>query len=125
MLVLFNPMNTLINGVIVRLETPQYKLIDRDLLRRLMQRTGTGKRINTRDLAKAVGLSHGTISNLLTGIRTDIPCENAHALANTIGVDVLVLFVPTGRCVPATDEPIEDEPEQPQPLTVVPEQVSA
>lgn len=125
MLILFNPMNTLINGVIVCLETPQYKLIDRDLLRRLMQRTGTGKRINTRDLAEASGLSHGTISNLLTGIRTDIPCENAHALANAIGVDVLVLFVPTGRCVPATDEPIEDEPEQPQPLTVVPEQVSA
>jgi transcriptional regulator with XRE-family HTH domain len=70
-----------------------------------MQRTGTGRSITTRELAAASGLSHGTISNLLTGICDEIPCDNSHLLTKAIGVDVLILFAPTGRCTPANDQP--------------------
>lgn len=105
MLVLFIEMNNPTTEVNVCPSQPTYKLIDRELLRQLMQRTGTGRAITTRELAAASGLSHGTISNLLTGIRDEIPCDNAHALTEAIGVDVLILFAPTGRCIPTTEQP--------------------
>ncbi len=108
MLALFKSMNRLITEVNVRPSQPTYKLINRELLRQLMQRTGNGRSITTRELAAASGLSHGTISNLLTGLRDEIPCHNAHALTAAIGVDVLVLFAPTGRCTPSTPQPDED-----------------
>ena len=108
MLVLFNSMNKTSNEVNVCPSQPMYKLMNRELLRQLMQRTGTGSSITIRELAAACGLSHGTISNLLTGVRDEIPCDNAHALTAAIGVDVLILFTPTGRCIPAI--PQADDP---------------
>lgn len=79
---------------------PMYRLLDRDLLRRLMQRTGDGAGVSVRDLATAVGIPHGTVGNLLTGTQQSVPSAVAHAIARRIGVDVLVLFAPTGRAVP-------------------------
>lgn len=117
MLVLFTKMNKTITEVNVCSETPPYKLVDPGLLRQLMKRTGTGHRTNVRRLADASELSIGTISNLLTGIRESVPCTAAHAIADEIGVDVLILFTPTGRCVPAPTEPDTDTAEPSEAVT--------
>ncbi|MEU4205626.1 hypothetical protein AB0F64_37640 [Streptomyces sp. NPDC026294] len=79
---------------------PLYRLLDADLLRRLMQRTGSGQRITVRELAMRSGCARGTVGNLLSGAQACIPGPTAHTLCHTIGVDVLVLFTPVGRSVP-------------------------
>ncbi|MCX5445978.1 helix-turn-helix domain-containing protein [Streptomyces nigrescens] len=79
---------------------PRYGLVDADLLRRLMARTGTGCSLSVRQLAAASGVSHGTIENLLQGrIKTARP-DVAHKICRAIGVDLLILWAPTGRAVP-------------------------
>ncbi|MGW8374291.1 helix-turn-helix transcriptional regulator [Streptomyces sp. ODS28] len=81
----------------------RYRLVSPDLLRRLMERTGTGSRISIRDLAAAAGVSHGTIHALVQGeTRTAAP-QVAHEVCRVIGVDLLILFTPTGRAVPADE----------------------
>jgi transcriptional regulator with XRE-family HTH domain len=75
----------------------RHRLVNADLLRQLMQRTGTGSRISIRDLADAAGVPHGTIGNLLTGEQYTVPADKAAAIARVIGVDVLILFEPLGR----------------------------
>lgn len=84
--------------------SPRYKLINRTLMRQLMQRTGSGHQISIRKLAEAVSLPHGTIGGLLTGEQASVPAEAAHAIASAIGIDVLILFTPTGRSVEDPDE---------------------
>ncbi|KAA6221764.1 XRE family transcriptional regulator [Streptomyces albofaciens JCM 4342] len=79
---------------------PLYRLLDSDLLRRLMQRTGSGQRITVRELAMRSGCARGTVGNLLSGVQGCVPGPVAHALSAAIGVDVLVLFAPVGRSVP-------------------------
>lgn len=83
----------------VDVTTPMYRhrLVNADLLRQLMQRTGTGSRISIRELADAAGVPHGTIGNLLTGEQCTVPAGKAAAIARVIGVDVLILFEPLGR----------------------------
>lgn len=76
-----------------------YKLLDRDLLRRLMQRTGDGSPVSIRTLAVRVGVPHGTVGNLLTGEQEAVAEDTAKRMAQVIGVDVLVLFAPIGRSV--------------------------
>ncbi|MEU5302244.1 helix-turn-helix domain-containing protein [Streptomyces noursei] len=79
---------------------PRYRLVDADLLRRLMARTGTGRGISVRQLAAASGVSHGTIENLAQGrIKTARP-DVAHQICQAIGVDLLILWAPTGRAAP-------------------------
>lgn len=80
---------------------PAHHLLDPDLMRRLMERTGDGTPVSTRTLAKSVGVHHSFIGHLLTGERTTAPAEIAQRIAQRIGVDILVLFTPTGRTVPA------------------------
>lgn len=80
---------------------PAHQLLDPDLLRRLMERTGDGNSVSIRTLAQAVGVHHSFIGHLLTGERTTAPAEIAERISRRIGVDVLVLFTPTGRAVPA------------------------
>jgi transcriptional regulator with XRE-family HTH domain len=91
-----------------------YRLVDRDLLERLMQRTGTGAPISIRGLAKAANVPHGTIGNLLSGYQESVASDTAHRIAAALGVAVLILWIPPSS--PA---------EQSQSLAVVPEQVSA
>jgi transcriptional regulator with XRE-family HTH domain len=74
-----------------------YRLIDPDLLRRLMQRTGTGAPMSVRQLADAAKIPKSTVDNLLNGGQIATSAEKAHAIAGAIGVDVLVLFEPVGR----------------------------
>ncbi|MEV0115566.1 helix-turn-helix transcriptional regulator [Streptomyces sp. NPDC050844] len=74
-----------------------YRLVRRDLLRMLMQRTRTGAPVAIRELASVAGVSRSTIGHLLTGQRRSVPLDTAHAIAQHIGVELLVLFVPVGR----------------------------
>lgn len=82
-------------------ETPatptMYAVVSGDRLRMLMERTGTGDSVNTRQLAKAAGVSHGTIGALITGDQRVVPERKARAIAARIGVDLLVLFIPMER----------------------------
>lgn len=79
---------------------PLYKLVRRELLRTLMQRTGDGSAVSVRQLAHRTGVSRSTIGNLLTGDQEATDMETAHKIVSAIGVDVLVLFVPVGRTTP-------------------------
>lgn len=81
----------------------RYRLVDPELLRTLMKRTGTGSGISNRELAAAVGVSHGTIDNLLNGASKTQKEPVASAICQAIGVDLLILWAPTGRAVPAAD----------------------
>jgi hypothetical protein len=73
---------------------PMYELIDRELLRKLMERTGDGKPVSYRALAQAAGCSHGTIGGLLDGTCPCVPVDVAHGITRRLGVGVLVLFAP-------------------------------
>ncbi|WP_263170636.1 helix-turn-helix domain-containing protein [Streptomyces sp. SCSIO ZS0520] len=66
-----------------------------------MKRTGTGERLTVRGLALRADLSNGTISGLCTGAQRTLPAAKAERLAEVIGVDVLVLFIPGGRAARA------------------------
>ncbi|MCX5522270.1 XRE family transcriptional regulator [Streptomyces bobili] len=84
---------------------PRYVLLDPDLLRRLMERTGSGHSISGRALARRVEVPHGTIDGLLNGNIKSQPHEIACAISRWIGVDLLILWTPAGRAVPVgTDD---------------------
>ncbi|MEV8032223.1 helix-turn-helix transcriptional regulator [Streptomyces sp. NPDC086182] len=87
---------------------PRYVLLDPDLLRRLMERTGTGHSISGRELARRVGVPHGTIDNLLNGNIKTQPADVAHGICRTIGVDALILWAPAGRAVSVESEGVDD-----------------
>lgn len=89
--------DTLPNEVDVNTRTPMYRLADRDLFRLLMQRTGTGAPVSIRGLAAAAGINRSTIGHLLTGEQETVPEATAHALAQRLGVDLLVVFEPVCR----------------------------
>ena len=84
---------------------PRYRLVKPHLLGELMERTGTGAPISGRQLAAQIGIPHGTVAALLSGSTNTQPSSVAHAIAKVIGVDVLILWAPTGRAVPA-EEPV-------------------
>lgn len=89
--------NDLLHEVDVATHAPLYKLIDSDLLRTLMKRTGSGASVSVRDLATLTAIARSTIGALLTGVQQSVPEGAAHAIADAIGVDVLILFTPVGR----------------------------
>lgn len=97
MLLLSNQDDTLLQEVDVSRDTMKYTLVSQDLMRTLMQRTGTGERITTRELAADIGIAHGTIGGLLTGAVTVVPESTAVDAADRLGVDLLVLFIPVCR----------------------------
>ncbi|MFD9757989.1 hypothetical protein [[Kitasatospora] papulosa] len=78
-------------------EAPMCRIYDRDLLARLMKRTGTGAKLTTRDLAKVAELPHGTVGALVSGEQRFLPRDKAQRIATAIGVDLLILFVPCER----------------------------
>ncbi|MFF7259525.1 helix-turn-helix domain-containing protein [Streptomyces sp. NPDC008159] len=84
---------------------PRYRLVKPDLMRLLMERTGTGAGISGRELADKVGIPHGTVDALLNGQTKTQPSSVAHRICAVIGVDLLILWAPTGRAVPAEDSP--------------------
>lgn len=78
---------------------PQYKLVSADLLRSLMQRTGTGAAISLRELARRAGIAKSSLHALLHGMQEAVSASEAHGIARVIGVDLLILFAPVGRTV--------------------------
>lgn len=97
MLLLFNSMNDSFHEVNVTPRTTMYRLVSIELLRQLMRRTGTGAPVTTRQLALDAGIAHGTVGNLLTGHQDAVLETTAKALAQRLGVDLLVLFEPVCR----------------------------
>lgn len=80
-------------------------LVSADLLVMLMERTGDGREVSVRDLADAAGCSHSKIGHLRTGERATATEDEAKAIAKRLGVDLFVLWIPTGRTVPSPAEP--------------------
>ncbi|GAA2789838.1 helix-turn-helix domain-containing protein [Streptomyces showdoensis] len=74
-----------------------YAVFSPERLRMLMERTGTGESINSRQLAKAAHVAHGTIGGLMAGTQRTVPEVKARAIADVLGVDTLVLWVPVER----------------------------
>lgn len=104
MLVSFNSMNEPFHEVNVRPRTPMYRLVSAELLRQLMERTGDGAPISTRQLAREAGVAHGTVGNLRTGAQEVVPEDTARTLAQRLGVDLLVLFVEVCRATTTVAE---------------------
>ncbi|MFI9200219.1 hypothetical protein [Streptomyces sp. NPDC053048] len=89
-----------------------YLLPERDLLIRLMQRTGTGQRVTVRELAERAEIAVGTVGNLVSGAQNCVTPATAHAVSQAIGVDLPILFIPVGRSAPAPAGGIAPLPEQ-------------
>ena len=79
--------------------------VDAELLERLMKRTKTGAPITGRELAAKAGIASGTISNLLTGVRSRVTGPTVASICDVIGVIRSAASVqcglPDGRYVPA------------------------
>lgn len=80
----------------------RYTLRDRDLLAKVMDHPGRGTPYSTRSLAEAVGCHHSLVHRLLAGTQETVEMELAHAIADAVGVAVLVLFAP-----PAAPDPTD------------------
>ncbi|SFD12716.1 helix-turn-helix domain-containing protein [Streptomyces aidingensis] len=77
--------------------TPRYRLVSPDRLRMLMERTATGGPMSVRQLADAAGVQKSTIDGLLHQRQETVSADRAHAIAEAIGVDLLVVWQPVGR----------------------------
>ena len=97
MLELFARKNTLSIEVNMTSGTPMYGLVSPDLLRTLMERTGTGAKLSIRELAEKASVPKSKVGALLTGAQATVPAEDAYAIARAIGVDTLILWYPVGR----------------------------
>lgn len=93
--------DTLTNEVDVKPRTPMYRPVSIDLFQQLMQRTGDGGPISVRQLAADAGVHRNTVGNLLTGDQKTFPAPAAYALAQRLGVDLLVVFEPVCRSTTA------------------------
>ncbi|MCX5587613.1 XRE family transcriptional regulator [Streptomyces erythrochromogenes] len=79
---------------------PVYQLVNRDLLKTLMSRTGSGQSVTIRELAQRAGCSSTVVGALVSGAKQCVVASTAHGIARVIGVDTLILFTPVGRSVP-------------------------
>lgn len=72
----------------------RYTLRDLDYFKKTMEHPGRGAPYSVRDLAEASGISRSQIGRLLTGELDNLDVNEAHAIAEALGVAVLVLFMP-------------------------------
>lgn len=96
----FNSLNDLYYEVNVSEDNQaptMYAVHSSDRLKTLMERTGDGEPISSRDLAAKAGVAHGTIGNLMSGAQRIVPEDKAQAIADALGVRLLVLFVEQQR----------------------------
>nr|BFD90670.1 hypothetical protein KitaXyl93_20300 [Kitasatospora sp. Xyl93] len=77
--------------------TVRFQLRSSELLRTLMQHTGDGTRTTTRELAQVAGVHHSFVGKLLIGAQETATAEVAGAIADRIGVDLLILWAPAER----------------------------
>jgi hypothetical protein len=90
----------------VRPQQNAYMLVSPELLVQLMERTGDGRSVSVRELARVAGCHPSKIGHLRTGERETADEDEAPAIAKRLGVDLLVLWKPTGRTSPAPAEPV-------------------
>ncbi|MEU5664722.1 helix-turn-helix domain-containing protein [Streptomyces longwoodensis] len=74
-----------------------YAVHSPERLKLLMERTGTGEPITSRELATAAGVAHGTVGNLMSGAQRVVPEDKAQAIADALGVKLRVLWVEVER----------------------------
>jgi transcriptional regulator with XRE-family HTH domain len=72
----------------------RYALRDIQILRHCMANPGRGESYSVRTLADDSGVSPGVIEKLLTGRQRTADVLDATALAESLGVAILVLFAP-------------------------------
>jgi transcriptional regulator with XRE-family HTH domain len=72
----------------------RYCLRDLATFKKIMESPGRGVPYTVRDLAEATGVSRSQIGRLLTGDLDNLGVNDAHAVAEALGVAVLVLFMP-------------------------------
>lgn len=72
----------------------RYVLRKPDLLSDLMEHPGRGAPYSNRTLADAAGCSHSLIHRLVDGKQDSVDMQVAHAIAEAVGVAILVLFAP-------------------------------
>jgi len=96
----FNSLNDLYYEVNVSEENTaptMYAVHSSGRLKTLMERTGDGEEISSRNLAAKAGVAHGTIGNLMSGAQRIVPEDKAQAIADALGVKLLVLWVEMER----------------------------
>lgn len=79
------------------LPQPRLRLVNPARLRIAMERIGTGEEISGRELARRVGIPPSTIDGLLSGATRTQPAPVAQAIADTVGVALLVLWAPRSQ----------------------------
>lgn len=72
----------------------RYTLRDLETFKKIMEHPGRGVRYSVRQLARASGVSRSQVGHLRTGRRTSLDEKQAIAIAEALGVRVLVLFTP-------------------------------
>jgi transcriptional regulator with XRE-family HTH domain len=72
----------------------RYTLRDLDTFRKIMKSPGRGVPYTVRTLAEASGVSRSQVGHLVSGERRTLEVTEAHAVAEALGVAVLVLFMP-------------------------------
>lgn len=102
-------MNDLYREVNVSDSPPtMYAVASGDRLKTLMERTGSGEAITSRELAAAAGVAHGTIGALMSGAQLTVPEDKARAITAALGVELGVLFSRAER-VGRTFVPVQRE----------------
>jgi transcriptional regulator with XRE-family HTH domain len=84
----------------------RYRLRDLETFKKIMECPGRGAPYTVRDLAEASGVSRSQIGRLLTGELDNLDVNDAHAIAESLGVAVLVLFMPPVS--PKQGQPVTD-----------------
>ena len=72
----------------------RYTLRDLDTFKKIMESPGRGVPHTVRSLATEARVSRSQIGRILTGELNHLDVNEAHAVAEALGVAVLVLFVP-------------------------------
>ncbi|MFD5294721.1 helix-turn-helix domain-containing protein [Streptomyces mutabilis] len=72
----------------------RYRLRDLPTFKKIMESPGRGVPYTVRDLADVTGVSRSQIGRLLTRDLDNLDVNDAHAIAEALGVAVLVLFMP-------------------------------
>jgi transcriptional regulator with XRE-family HTH domain len=93
----FRKLNEVSRGVNVSEEPTMYAIFSSERLKTFMERIKTGEPIASRELAAKAGVAHGTIGALMSGTQRVVPEPKAQAIADAIGVELLVLWVEMER----------------------------
>lgn len=72
----------------------RYALRDLDYFQKTMKTPGRGIPYEPPELAEVTGISRSQMYRIVAGEVPAIPVEQAHAIAEALGVAVLVLFMP-------------------------------